>query len=214
MEIVVGTKKWSSWSMRPWLALKHTGEPFDETLIRIHWEGAAEEIKQHSPSGLVPALKDGELVVYDSLACCEYLHEKYPAANLWPADPARRALGRSAAAEMHSGFHSLRGECPMELTLSAKADLSEATGRDIRRIVELWSDLFDRFGGPWLLGADWSIADAFFTPVATRFRSYQVKLTDYGDDGRGGAYCERLLTAPEFKAWEADALADTSVDGG
>jgi glutathione S-transferase len=214
MEIIVGTKKWSSWSMRPWLALKHTGERFDETLIRIHWVGAAEEIRQHSPSGLVPALKDGDLVVYDSLACCEYLHEKYPAAKLWPEDPARRALGRSAAAEMHSGFQSLRGECPMELTLSTRADLSEATGNDIRRIVELWTGLFDRFGGPWLLGADWSIADAFYTPVATRFRSYQVRLTDHGDDGRCGAYAERLLTTPEFKAWEEAALKDPAVDGG
>jgi glutathione S-transferase len=214
MEIIVGTKKWSSWSMRPWLVLKHTGEPFDETLIRIHWEGAAEEIKQHSPSGLVPALRDGDLVIHDSLAVCEYLHESYPAAKLWPDDRARRALGRSAAAEMHSGFHSLRGECPMELTLSTRADLSEATGRDIRRIVELWTSLFDRFGGPWLLGADWSIADAFFTPVATRFRSYQVKLSDYGDDGRCGAYCEGLLATPEFRAWEADALQDTAIDGG
>jgi glutathione S-transferase len=213
MQIIVGTKKWSSWSMRPWLALKHTGEPFEEVLIRIHWEGATEEIKQHSPSGLVPALRDGDLVVYDSLACCEYLHEKYPAARLWPADPAARALGRSAAAEMHSGFHSLRGECSMDLTLSKKADLSEATGKDIRRIVELWTGLFDRFGGPWLLGPDWSIADAFFTPVATRFRSYQVKLTDYGDDGRAGAYCERLLQTPEYKAWEEEALKDTAVEG-
>jgi glutathione S-transferase len=114
---------------------------------------------------------------------------------------------------MHSGFHSLRGECPMELTLSTKADLSEATGRDIRRIVELWSDLLERFGGPWLLGETWSIADAFFTPVATRFRSYQVKLTDYGDDGRCGGYCERLLSTPEFRAWEAEALKDPATEG-
>ncbi len=209
MEIVVGTKKWSTWSLRAWLALKHTGQPFTETLIPLREVGTSEAIiAAHSPSALVPALKDGEVTVWDSLAICEYLNERFPAVRLWPQDGARRALGRSAAAEMHSGFASLRGECPMDLTVHVNADLTEATARDIRRIVALWSDLRGRFGdaGPFLLG-DWSIADAFFTPVATRFRSYGVRLSDYGDRGAAGAYCEALLETPEFKAWEADALS-------
>ena len=202
MELVVGTKVWSSWSMRPWLALKHTGAPFTETVVELRRGAQSEaEILPHSPSGLVPALKDGDLTVWDSLAICEYLAEKFP--GLWPKDAAARAEARAAAAEMHSGFGSLRGECPMDLAAEPRVvELSEATHKDIRRIVALWSDLLGRHGGPFLAG-DWSIADAFFTPVATRFRTYGVKLSDFGDGGACGAYAERLLETPEFKAWDA-----------
>lgn len=205
MELVIGTKKWSTWSMRPWLVLKRSGVSFTETLVELRQEsGLTEaEIRPHSPSGLAPALKDGELTVWDSLAICEYLAEKAP--GLWPADAAARALARSAAAEMHSGFSSLRGECPMDLTAEPKtAELSEATHKDVRRIVSLWLGLLERFGGPFLAG-EWSIADAFFTPVATRFRTYGVKLSDFGDDGRAGEYAQRLLETPEFLEWERGA---------
>jgi glutathione S-transferase len=206
MEIVVGTKKWSTWSLRPWLVLKRSGLPFTETLVPLREDGVTSEaIAPHSPSGLVPVLKDEGLIVWDSLAICEYLAEKQP--GLWPKDPAARARARAAAAEMHSGFSSLRGECPMDLTAEPRVvELSEATHKDIRRIVALWSDLLGRHGGPFLAG-DWSIADAFFTPVATRFRTYGVKLSDFGDAGACGEYAERLLDQPEFKAWEADAKA-------
>jgi glutathione S-transferase len=150
---------------------------------------------------MVPVLKDGDLIVWDSLAICEYLAEKAP--GLWPADPALRAQARSAAAEMHSGFSSLRGECPMDLAAPARAvELSAATHKDIRRIVGLWGDLLRRSGGPFLAG-QWSIADAFYTPVATRFRTYGVKLSDFGDAGLCGEYAERLLETPEFREWEA-----------
>jgi glutathione S-transferase len=204
MEIVIGTKKWSSWSLRPWLALQHTGESFKETLVDLRQgEVSDAEIAKHSPSRLVPALKDGDLVIWDSLAICEYLAEKFPAAKLWPADPALRALGRSAAAEMHSGFSSLRGECPMALEETPRnLAISEATQKDVRKIVERWIQLLKRSGGPFLVG-EWSIADAFYTPVASRFRTYGIHLSDYGDTGPGGAYCERLLQTPEFLAWEA-----------
>src|SRR5690606_8128764 len=135
----------------------------------------------------------------------EYLAERFPQAALWPTDPAMRALARAAAAEMHAGFTSLRGECPMDLAAAPHAaELSEATQKDIRRIVRLWNELLARSGGPFLAGG-WSIADAFYTPVATRFRTYGVRLTDYGDAGPAGAYCERLLETPEFLAWEAEA---------
>ncbi|MFT4251028.1 MAG: glutathione S-transferase family protein [Caulobacter sp.] len=205
MELVIGTKKWSTWSLRPWLALKRVGVPFKETLIPLREAETSEtEIAKHSPSKLVPVLKDGDLTVWDSLAICEYLAEKFPEAGLWPADPALRALARAAAAEMHSGFSSLRGECPMDLGVIKKADLSEATQKDVRKIVERWNQLLKRSGGPFLLG-EWSIADAFYTPVATRFRTYGVHLSDYGDAGAAGAYCERLLETPEFLAWEAEA---------
>jgi glutathione S-transferase len=211
MELVIGTKAWSTWSMRPWLALKKTGAAFDETLIQLRQENNMSEaaIAAHSPSGLVPVLKDalpegGDLVVTDSLAICEYLAEKFPKAGLWPADAAARALARAAAAEMHSGFASLRGECSMDLAAPVRvASLSEATHKDIRRIVALWNGLLTRFGGPWLGGAEWGIADAFFTPVATRFRTYGVALSDHGDTGPAGQYSERLLERPEFLAWQA-----------
>lgn len=206
MELVIGTKKWSTWSMRPWLAARRAGLAFDEVLIELRQENGMTEaaLRPHSPSGLAPVLKDGPLAVWDSLAICEYLAER--ADGLWPADPAARALARAAAAEMHSGFGSLRGECPMDLTAAPHtAALSEATAKDIRRIVALWNELLGRFGGPFLAGG-WSIADAFYTPVATRFRTYGVKLSDYGDAGAAGAYAQRLLEQPEFLEWEAAAL--------
>ena len=208
MELVIGTKAWSSWSLRPWLALKRTGASFKEIEIKLRrGEATTADIAAHSPSKLAPALKDGDLVVWDSLAICEYLAEKFPDAKLWPDDPALRALGRSAAAEMHSGFQSLRGECPMALEEQPrKLDVSEATQKDIRKIVERWSQLLKRSGGPFLLG-DWSIVDAFYTPVATRFRTYGIHLSDYGDAGAAGAYAERLLETPEFLEWERAAKA-------
>ncbi len=211
MELVIGTKAWSTWSMRPWLVLKKAGVAFDEVLIPLRQGAEKSEaaIKAHSPSGLVPFLKDGPkdggVAIGDSLAICEYLAEKFPDAGLWPKDAAARAFARAASAEMHSGFASLRGECPMDLAAEPRAvELSEATHRDIRRIVALWNDLLQRFGGPWLGGAEWGIADAMFTPVATRFRTYGVKLSDFGDAGAAGAYNERLLERPEYLAWLAE----------
>ena len=208
MELLIGDKLWSTWSMRPWLALKHLGQPFDETLIRLRTERTNDEARAAgSPNGKVPVLKDGEVTIWDSLAICEYLAERNPG-RLWPQDPVARALGRAAAAEMHAGFASLRGECPMDLSLKSEVEVSELTHQDLRRLVALWSDLLARFGGPWLLGRAWSIADACYTPVATRLRSYGLHLSDYGDQGPCGAYVERLLTAPEFLEWEQGALAD------
>lgn len=205
MELVIGTKAWSTWSLRPWLVARRAGADVQETLVALRRGEATEaELLTHSGSGKAPVLKDGALAVWDSLAICEYLAEKFPDARLWPADPVARALGRSAAAEMHAGFQSLRGECPMDLAAAPhQASLSAATAKDIRRITALWNELLGRFGGPYLLG-EWSIADAYYTPVASRFFTYGVHLSDYGDAGAAGAYAERLLETPEFKAWLAD----------
>lgn len=207
MELVIGTKKWSSWSLRPWLALKRSGAPFREIEIPLR-QGAATgaAIAEHSPSGQVPVLKIGDLTVWDSLAICEYLAETYPEAKLWPADPVLRALGRSAAAEMHGGFQALRGECPMNLGARTTPEISEAVQKNVRTIVNRWNQLLARSGGPFLLG-EWSIADAFYTPVATRFRTYGIKPADYGDAGAAQAYAERLLATPEFQEWERASLA-------
>ncbi len=208
MELVIGTKRWSSWSLRPWLALKRTGQSFKEIEIELRrGEATTADIAAYSPSKLAPALRDGDLVVWDSLAICESLAEKFPEANLWPRDPAVRALGRSATAEMHSGFQSLRGVWSSAIGHSPrKLDISEATQKDVRKIVERWNQLLKRSGGPFLLG-EWSIADAFFTPVATRFRTYEIHPSDYGDAGAAGAYAERLLETPEFLEWEQASRA-------
>jgi glutathione S-transferase len=209
MELLIGDKVWSSWSMRPWLVLKRAGLDFTETLVSLRTDQTDALIRAAgSPSGLVPVLKDGDLVVWDSLAICEYVAEAAPAAGLWPVDPVARALGRWAAAEMHAGFHSVRGELSMDLAKRETKTLVPATEADVRRIVALWSSLLARFGGPFLVGSKWTIADAFFTPVATRFRSYGVRLSDYGDAGAAGAYGERLLEQPEYLEWERGALGN------
>lgn len=214
MELIIGDKVWSTWSMRPWLVLKHAGAEFNETLIRLREQTSDATgdaaAAAGSPSRLVPVLKDGDLIIWDSLAICEYVAERFPGAGLWPVDALARALGRSAVAEMHSGFQALRRECPMELSIRVDVDLSEEARGDVRRVVTVWRELLDRFGGPFLVG-EWSIADAFFTPVATRFRTYGVDLSEYGDDGAASAYAERLLQAPEFLQWQSDALSDERV---
>ena len=206
MELIIGTKRWSTWSLRPWLVLRKTGLAFTETEIELRRGDATQaELVPHAPSGLAPVLKDGDLTIWDSLAICEYLAERFPEARLWPSDVAARAQARSACAQMHSGFMSLRSECPMALDQTPEAKvLSEATQADIRKLLRLWTMMLERYGGPWLAGS-WSIADAFFTPVATRLRTYGQVLADYGDDGTCTAYVERLLEDPDFKVWEADA---------
>ncbi len=211
MDLIIGTKTWSSWSLRAWLPLRRAGAVFRETVIALNHHGVTEQLAATTPTARVPALRldDGTLIC-DSLAICEWAAEMFPQARLWPYDPVARALGRSAAAEMHSGFASLRGECSMDLRLSTVAELSPATQADVRRIVALWSELRARFGaaGPYLLG-DWSIADAFYTPVATRFRSYGIRPSDYGDAGAAEEYLETVLRTPEFLEWEAQAAAET-----
>ncbi len=212
MELIIGDKNKSSWSLRPWLVLKRAGIAFTETLIRLDTETTTAEILRHSPTAKVPALRtDDGHVVWDSLAIAVHIAEKDPA-RFWPQGQAARDYARSATCEMHAGFQSLRGECPMNLAHRVKADLSEATAKDIRRIVELFIEGRRRFGagGPYLCGT-WSVADAFYTPVATRFRSYGVALSDYGDDGTAGAYVSTLLAEPDFLEWEKAGLAEVAA---
>jgi glutathione S-transferase len=206
MELIIGTKRWSTWSLRPWLALRKTGAAFTETEVELRrGEATKADLAPYSPSGLAPVLRDGDLAIWDSLAICEYLAERFPEAALWPTDAAARAQARAATAQMHSGFAALRSECPMALDATPqRRDLSPETQADIRKLVRLWSDMLNRFGGPFLAGP-WSIADAFYTPVATRLRTYGVDLGDYGDKGPAGAYVARLLADPDFLVWEASA---------
>ena len=207
LELVIGSKRWSSWSLRPWLVLKRTGAPFQERLIRLYQaEGQTRaQILPHSPSGRVPALKMGGIVIPESLAICESLAEAFPGAKLWPDEPDLRALGRAAASEMHAGFRALRVECPMDLARPIAAiHLSDEAKADIARIRDLWSDLLGRSGGPFLLG-DWSIADAFFAPVASRFRTYAIE----AGSPELADYLDRLLNWPDFLEWEAAGRLET-----
>lgn len=206
MQMVIGTRKWSSWSMRPWLAAKRAGLEVEDIEVTLRTPETSDALRPYSPGGQCPVLIDGGLKVWDSLAICEYLAEKAP--GLWPKQQDLRALGRSACAQMHSGFKSLRGECSMDLAAPIQQlELTGTTAADVRQMVGLWCELLLMSFGPFLLG-EWSIADAYFTPVATRFRTYGVDLEKYGDfHGAAAQYNALLLQQPEFLEWERLALA-------
>src|SRR5437660_974798 len=165
LKIVLGNKKYSSWSLRPWLVLKQTGAPFEEVMVPLDMPDTAENIRRYSPSGRVPALIDGSRTVWDSLAICEYLHETFPEKELWPADTGQRALARSVSAEMHSGFAHLRNDCAMRIVEQrAYQPLRAETQADVDRIVQIWNECLRQSGGPLLFGARPCIADAFYAP--------------------------------------------------
>jgi glutathione S-transferase len=210
MELVIGDYRKSSWSMRPWLVLRHAGADFTERMIRLDTPTTHDEIVAVSPSGLVPALRVEGEVIWDSMAIGVWAAETYPEARMWPDAAHARWLARSAACEMHAGFAALRRQCPMDLHLSTQVEPSADTAADLRRLVSMWRDLKNRFGqnGPYLFGA-WSMPDAFFTPVATRVRSYGLDLAAHGDeDGAAQAYVDALLAHPDFLEWERRALAE------
>ena len=210
--LVIGNKNTSSWSLRPWLAMRHAGIPFVEVNVDLRAADAKAHILAHSPSGKVPALiADGE-VVWDSLAIIEFLAEAHPEAGLWPVAPIARAMARSVSAEMHSGFHALRQQCPMDfLARAPKSNLSAEVAADARRIVGIWRDCRHRFGadGPFLLG-QFSAADAMYAPVASRFRTYVPDLAPYGDDGTARAYVDTLFALPAMLQWEHEARAESA----
>lgn len=209
--LYVGNLNYSSWSLRPWLCLRWAGIDFDEKLIDLnqpgYGEGLIEDVLAVSPSGRVPALHtsqgDDGLRIHDSLAIAEWAAEQ-PGAHLWPDDPAKRALGRTAACEMHSGFAGVRRDLPMNVHRRCQVQpWPDDTSRDIERISQLFIGLRAAYGddGPWLLG-ERSIADAFYLPVVTRFRTYSVDLPDVAK-----AYCNTALSDPDFLAVE-EAVAN------
>lgn len=201
LEIVIGDKNLSSWSLRPWLALRATGYPFRERKISLDRETTKAEIAKVSGTGKVPVLMDGELVLWESLAICETLAEWFPQAGLWPADATARALCRSVAVEMHGGFAALRGEMPMNLTLRTTKQPSAAARADIERITALWRMCRERFGeGGALLFGGFTVADCMYAPVVTRFKTYGVAL-----DPVCAAYSEAVLALPAMQEWYAAA---------
>jgi glutathione S-transferase len=206
--LVIGNKAYSSWSLRPWLLMKHAGIPFEEKKLSLYQEGAKQQLLSHSGAGKVPVLHDGKETIWDSLAIAEYLAEKHPERKLWPADPAARAQARSVSAEMHSGFSNLRNQMPMNVRRRIPRTPSAEVALDIARIQAIWTQCRLRFGagGPFLFGA-FSIADAMYAPVASRFHTYGVELAD-----PARVYAGTLLALPAFLAWVADANAETEVN--
>ena len=204
LTLVIGNKNYSSWSLRPWLAMKVAGIPFAEHRIPLYGPGSKDQILVYSPAGKVPCLVDGDLRVWDSLSICEYLAEKHP--GLWPQDPAARALARSVSAEMHSGFANLRAKMSMNIRKRYPGlGRTPESLADVARIVSLWSDCRARYGkgGRFLFGA-FSIADAMYAPVVLRFRTYEVELPA---DCR--AYSDAVLALPAMQDWIAAAMAET-----
>ena len=206
--LYIGNKSYSSWSMRGWLACKLAGIAFDEVVIPLDHAETAQTIRQHSPSGLVPALHDGDLVVWDSLAIGEYLAEQFPAAGLWPQERKARAVARAISAEMHSGFTALRQNMPMNLRrhYPGRGQTPEVLA-NIARIVELWRMArgFAGNGGPFLFGAP-SLADVMFAPVVTRFATYEPPLSD---DAK--AYGAAIAAWAPLQEWKAGAAAEPWV---
>jgi glutathione S-transferase len=203
MKLLIGNKNYSSWSMRPWMAARAAGIPFEEEVVWLRQPDTAERIRAVCPSGKVPALVDGATVVFESLAILEYLAERAPA--LWPEDGQARAHARSISSEMHGGFAALRGRCPMNIKRVPKAvEPGREVEANIDRIVEIWTDCRTRFGagGPFLFGR-FTNADAMFAPVVNRFHAYDIPVP-----AAAKTYMEAMMATDAWIEWQRDALAE------
>ena len=208
LHLIVANKNYSSWSLRPWMALGMAGLPFSETVIQLDMPDTRKRIARHSKAGRLPVLHHGNHVIWDSLAILEYLAETFPEKTFWPKPAAARALARSVSNEMHSGFQALRNECPMNLRRPRrKIQLSDAGLADVARIDRIWRDCRAKFGarGDFLFGR-FSNADAMFTPVVTRLETYDIKVSRVSR-----AYMNSILATPAFRRWKEDALKETWV---
>ncbi|MBM5810963.1 MAG: glutathione S-transferase family protein [Gammaproteobacteria bacterium] len=207
LTLVIGTRNYSSWSLRPWLLLRHLGLPFAERVYELETPEFAREVPRWSPTGRVPVLLHGPLRVWESLAICEYASE-LAGGRGWPEDAAARARARAVAAEMHAGFQALRSACPMNTRARGRrVPLTPAVLSDLRRLDALWSDCRRDFAaaGPWLFG-HFSAADAMYAPVALRVRTYDLPL---GEVARG--WCATMLADPQLQEWLRAAAAETRV---
>ncbi|WP_268797790.1 glutathione S-transferase family protein [Pseudomonas huanghezhanensis] len=205
LHLIIGDKRYSSWSMRPWLVLEMMGAPFTDQVIPLNQPDTRAAILQHSPTGKVPALKCEHGTIVDSLAICEYLAELFPKAPVWPRDLSARAQARSACAQMHSGFVSLRTHMPMDLRHDEALEVIPVEAQDdIERVIGLWDECRAAAveSGPFLFGKP-SIADAFFAPVAVRLRTYRVQLPEHA-----AAYVETIYQWSAFKKWQQAGLEE------
>jgi glutathione S-transferase len=206
LRLILGNKNYSSWSFRPWLALKVAGIPFEETVLSIYIPGAREKILAFSPSGKVPVLIDGGVAVWESLAIIEYAAEKFPGAGLWPQQREVRAHARAVANEMHGGFLPLRRACPMNMRRQPSAiELSPDVLANVARIDEIWTDCRSRYRGPFLFGA-FGAADAMFAPVVSRLHTYAVPV---GPIAR--VYMDAVMALPAWGEWEGAAAQEQWV---
>ena len=208
LTLVIGNKNYSSWSFRPWIAMKVAGIPFNEVVISLDAPDFKSRVSEISGSGKVPALNDDGIHVWESLAILEYLAEKYPAAGLWPAPPAARAHARAIAAEMHAGFIPLRRACPMNMWRPVKKlDLGEDALANVRRIEAIWLECRERFGagGPFLFGS-FGAADAMYAPVVSRFHTYAVEVAPLARD-----YMAAVMALPAWSEWREAALREPWV---
>lgn len=209
LKLVIGNKNYSSWSMRPWVALRAAGIAFEEILIPLYTDAADKQrILDVTRSGKVPALVDGDITVWDSLSIIEYAAERFPDAALWPAERATRAQARSISAEMHSSFMALRRECGMNLHRPVRAKpLSDDARADVARVQEIWTTCRARHGdaGPFLFGR-FSGADAMYAPVVHRFRTYAIPVSAPVND-----YMATMQALPAFRAWTEAGLAETTL---
>lgn len=203
MKLLVGNRNYSTWSLRPWLVLRHFDLPFDDEVLMLSGPGWRETLAARSPTGKVPVLIDGDLVIPETLAIIEYLADLFPEKPIWPAARADRALARAAAAEMHAGFPALRSHAPMNLRAAhpGKVDL-DAVRKDLHRVEELWGDLLRRSGGPFFFG-EFSAADAMYAPLATRLRTYDLPVSD-----TAAKYVEAIYSLPAFQQWRSEALKE------
>lgn len=211
LSLVIGNKQWSSWSLRPWLVMKRFAIPFEEVGVKLRQADTKPAILAHSPAGKVPALRDGDVLIWDSLAIIEYLADLYPDHPIWPRDRIARGIARAVSAEMHAGFQQLREVCPMDLfAFKPLENVPDGVAHNVRRIVQSFRDCRSAFGagGPFLFG-DFSAADAMYAPVCSRFRTYVPDLAAFGDDGTAAAYVETIFAMPEMEAWAAAAKAET-----
>jgi len=204
--LVIGNKNYSSWSLRPWLALRKAGIGFDEVKILLDKPDTKQRILEHSPAGKVPVLVVDGRSIWDSLSICEWAAERKP--ELWPKDPADRAHARSISAEMHSGFMALRAAMPMNIRATGrKVASSPAIEADVARVLAIWNECRAAHGkhGPWLFG-HFTVADAMYAPVATRLRTYGVALDDVSK-----AYIDTLFADPDFKEWRAEGEMEEAI---
>ncbi len=211
MTLVIGNKNYSSWSMRPWIVLRAVGIAFDEIVIPLYEPGSKERILEHSPAGKVPILLDGNVRVWESLAIIEHVAERFPQAQLWPADPAARAHARAVAAEMHAGFAPLRRHCPMNMWRPVKQrELPPEVAADVKRIDTIFTDCRQRFGqgGPFLFGT-FGAADAVYAPVVSRLNTYAIAVGAVAE-----AYKQAVMALPAWVEWRAAALKETWVMPG
>lgn len=205
LTLVIGNKNISSWSMRPWVAAVAFNIPFTEVRLLLDQPDTATNIANYSQAGRVPVLLAGEMTIWDSLAICEYLAEQFPDKHLWPQDVAARAMARSITAEMHSGFASLRNDMSMNIQARLPGrGRTPGAQADIGRICEIWEECLARFGHHEYLFGDFSIADAFYAPVVTRFKTYGVALAPALQ-----AYCDRVLAHPAVARWVREAMQET-----